>query len=145
MHDFVLAALVQDTPQTSAPVAGATPQTTAGPGADAQGTTEPGPPETGPGGLMQTLGGFVPFLLIIAIFYFLMIAPERKQRKKRDAMLAAVKKGDKVVTTGGMFATVAAVNEDSITLQVSDDVRMRFSRAAVAQVLDNGSEASAKG
>ncbi|HUR28880.1 MAG TPA: preprotein translocase subunit YajC [Planctomycetota bacterium] len=78
----------------------------------------------------------LPFLMIIVIFYFVMIGPERKQRKKREAMLAAVKKGDRVLTTGGMFATVAAVNEDSITLQASDDVRLRFSRAAIAQVLE---------
>jgi preprotein translocase subunit YajC len=80
---------------------------------------------------------FLPFVMIIVIFYFVMIGPERKQRKKREAMLAAVKKGDRVVTTGGMFATVAAVNEDSITLQAADDVRLRFSRAAIAQVIED--------
>lgn len=94
---------------------------------------------------MGAIGGFVPFILIIAIFYFLMIAPERKQRKKREAMLAAVKKGDKVVTTGGMFATVAAVNEDSITLQASDDVRLRFTRQSIASVVEvEAGESSAK-
>ncbi|HTF90934.1 MAG TPA: preprotein translocase subunit YajC [Planctomycetota bacterium] len=85
-----------------------------------------------------------PFLIIILIFYFVMLGPERKQRKKREAMIAAVKKGDKVLTTGGMYASVAAVNEDSITLQAADDVRLRFSRQAIAQVLEPETEAAAK-
>src|SRR5690349_17276140 len=120
------------------------------PGAGTTATT--GAPPAGPGdgprpqpGWAESVMSFVPFLLIIAVFYFVMIGPERKQRKKREAMLAAVKKGDKVLTTGGMYASVAAVNEDSITLQVADDVRLRFSRAAIAQVLETeGTEASAK-
>src|SRR5688500_3244610 len=84
-----------------------------------------GPP-AGQSPVGSLFNGIVPFVLIIVVFYFVMIGPERKQRKKREAMLAAIKKGDKVLTTGGMFATVAAVNEDSITLQAADDVRLRF-------------------
>lgn len=137
--DFLsFAALAQDptsspaTPAGAQPVAaGTTEQPTDGAGAGAQGA--------------NPFMSFVPLILIIGVFYFVMIGPERKQRKKREAMLAAIKKGDKVVTTGGMFASVAAVNEDVLTLQVADDVRMRFSRAAIAQVLeDEGAESSAK-
>ncbi len=134
----VLVLLDQETPQAPAQSGDAT---TAAP----TGGTAPGPNAPAPDGIMGAIGGFVPFILIIAIFYFLMIAPERKQRKKREAMLAAVKKGDKVVTTGGMFATVAAVNEDSITLQASDDVRLRFTRQSIATVVEvDGGESSAK-
>ncbi len=132
----VLVLLDQETPQAPVPGADATTATPAG------GTA---PSSQSPEGIMGAIGGFVPFILIIAIFYFLMIAPERKQRKKREAMLAAVKKGDKVVTTGGMFATVAAVNEDSITLQASDDVRLRFTRQSIASVVEvEAGESSAK-
>ncbi len=128
--------LDQETPQTPAPSADTTTQAGAG-------KQDPNVPASD--GIMGAIGGFVPFILIIGIFYFLMIAPERKQRKKREAMLAAVKKGDKVVTTGGMFATVAAVNEDSITLQASDDVRLRFTRQSIASVVEvEGGESSAK-
>lgn len=142
---------LQETPPAAAPTTapGATPTTQGAAGDGTTGTTQPGgttteggQPAAGPLGPIMSL---LPFLMIIVIFYFVMIGPERKNRKKREAMLAAVKKGDKVLTTGGMFATVAAVNEDSITLQVSDDVRLRFSRAAIAQVIeDEVAGASAK-
>jgi preprotein translocase subunit YajC len=93
-------------------------------------------PEQQSPGISSMLTSFMPMILIVAVFYFVMIAPERKQRKKREAMLAAVKKGDKVLTTGGMFASVAAVNEDSVTLLAADDVRLKFSRTAIAQVIE---------
>lgn len=139
--DFLsFAALAQDPTSSPAAPAGAQPV--------AAGTTEQ--PTDGGGAGAGASGAnpfmsFVPLILIIGVFYFVMIGPERKQRKKREAMLAAIKKGDRVVTTGGMFASVAAVNEDVLTLQVADDVRMRFSRAAIAQVLeDESAESSAK-
>jgi len=78
----------------------------------------------------------VPLLLIFAIFYFVMIGPERKARKKREAMLSQIKKGDKVLTTGGMFAVVAALQDDAVTLQIDEGVRVRFSRSAIQTVLD---------
>jgi preprotein translocase subunit YajC len=135
MSVFVLAALDQETPQNPAPAGDATTAPSAG-------SEQQTPPAAGQGGGLPI---WTIYPVIIAIFYFLMIAPERKQRKKREAMLAAVKKGDKVITTGGMFASVAAVNEDSITLQASDDVRLKFSRASIAQVLEvDGGDASAK-
>ncbi len=79
---------------------------------------------------------WIPLVAMGAIFYFLMIAPERKQRKARQAMLDAVKKGDSVMTTGGIMGTVANVEESRVTVQVSDGVRMRFSRQAIQAVLD---------
>ncbi len=85
-------------------------------------------------------GGFgsmwVPMLLIFAVFYFVLIAPEKKNRKKREEMLGALKKGDKVMTTGGLIGSVAAVAEDVVTLQVADGVRLRYSRNAVQTVLE---------
>jgi len=78
---------------------------------------------------------FVPMIVIFAIFYFLMIGPERKQRKRREAMLGALKKGDKVMTTGGMFGSVVGIQDDVVTLQVAEGVRMRFSRQAVQTIV----------
>jgi preprotein translocase subunit YajC len=98
--------------------------------------TPSGPAPEGSGGLFGGLN-FLPLVLIFAIFWFVMIAPERKNRKKREAMLKAMKKGDKVMTTGGMFATVAAVQEDVITLQIADGVRPRFARSAVQSVVED--------
>jgi len=90
---------------------------------------------------------FVPMIVIFAIFYFLMIGPERKQRKKREAMLGTLKKGDKVMTTGGMFATVAGIQDDVVTLQVAEGVRMRFTRQAVQSIVSEeaAAEAAKKG
>lgn len=81
-------------------------------------------------------------IAIVAIFYFVMIAPEKKQRRKREEMLGSMKKGDKVMTTSGMYATVAQVQEDVVTLQVADGVRMRFSRAAIQDVIVDEDQAA---
>jgi preprotein translocase subunit YajC len=140
MDALALAVFELQTPQNPAPTGDGTTATTA-PASGPGGTGAEAPPPSP----LNSLMSFLPFVMIIVIFYFVMIGPERKQRKKREAMLAAVKKGDKVLTTGGMYASVAAVNEDSITLQATDDVRLRFSRQSIAQVLDaEGSETSAK-
>ncbi len=97
------------------------------------GSEGPPPPS---GGLF---GGSMlfPLLAVFAIFYFVMIGPERKQRRKREAMLKAVKKGDKVMTTGGMYATVAAVQDDVVTLQIADGVRARFSMQSLQAVIED--------
>jgi len=82
-------------------------------------------------------GGFlVPMLLIVGIFYFVLIRPEKRKQKDREALLQSIKKGDRVMTSSGMFGSVAQVQEDVITLQVADGVRIRFSRAAIQNVID---------
>ena len=100
--------------------------------------TQAPPQDPGAGGQAPPPGGlssFLPFILIGAVFWFVLIAPERKNRKKREAMLGALQKGNRVVTTSGMFGTVVQVKEDVVTLQVADGVRLKFSRAAVQTVL----------
>ena len=89
------------------------------------------------GGGGSLFGGNFLFVMvaILAIFYFVMIVPEKKQRRKREAMLGDLKKGDRVMTTSGVFASVAQVQDDIVTLQVADGVRMRFSRTAIQTVL----------
>lgn len=82
---------------------------------------------------------FLPMVAIFAIFYFVMIGPERKNRKKREAMLKAMKKGDEVMTSGGIYGTIAAIHENEITLQLSDSVRVRFARQAIQEVLSGNS------
>lgn len=81
-----------------------------------------------------------PLILILGIFWVVMIGPERKQRKKREEMLESLKKGDKVMLNSGLYAAVAQVQEDIVTLQVADGVRMRFNRSAVQAVLEDGIE-----
>ena len=94
--------------------------------------------ETGEGGDAATPGPFaqfLPFILIGALAWFLLIAPERKRQKERMGMLAAIKKNDKVVTTGGLIATVTKVDDAQLTLRIADGVHVHVERHAVARVV----------
>ena len=83
-------------------------------------------------------GGFgtllVPLALMFGIMYFLVILPQQRQRKKLQAMLSAIKNGDKVVTTSGIYGTVNGMDGDTIILKIADNVKIRIARAAIAQV-----------
>jgi preprotein translocase subunit YajC len=83
------------------------------------------------------LGGF-PFviLIMVAIMYFMVIMPQQRQRKKMQAMLGALKTGDKVVTSGGIYGTINGIDGDSVILKISAEpqVKIRIARAAIAQV-----------
>jgi preprotein translocase subunit YajC len=74
----------------------------------------------------------VPFVLIFAVFYFIVIMPAKKQQKKKDAMIAALKKGDRVVTNGGIYGSVAAVEDQSLLLKVAENVKIRVAKSAIA-------------
>jgi preprotein translocase subunit YajC len=76
------------------------------------------------------------FAAIFAIFYFLLIRPQQTQRRERARLLAAVKRGDRVVTTGGMHGTVTGLDETTVTLRVADQVKMTFDRSAVGRVVE---------
>ena len=69
---------------------------------------------------MQSLGQFLPLIFLFGIFYFLIIRPQQKQQKEHAAMLEALTKGDKIVTTGGLFAEVVKVEEDFIKIKLND-------------------------
>ena len=73
----------------------------------------------------------VPFALVIAIFYFVILLPMRRKQKKVQEFLEALKVGDKVVTSGGIFGSVAKLGESSIQLQIAPNVRVDVSRAAI--------------
>ena len=83
------------------------------------------------------LGGF-PFviLIMVAIMYFMVIMPQQRQRKKMQAMLGALKTGDKVITSGGIYGTINGIDGDSVILKISAEpqVKIRIARAAIAQV-----------
>ena len=76
-------------------------------------------------------------VLLIAIFYFMMIRPEKKRRKKEQDMLASLKKGDRVCTIGGIYATIESIRDDTITLSVGKgDQTMVVARWAIRSVED---------
>ena len=85
----------------------------------------PGP--GGPSAWVQLL----PFVLVLGIFYFIILLPMKRRQQKVQAFLSALKVGDRVVTTGGMFGTITRVSDQSLQLQVADKVRIEVSRAAV--------------
>jgi preprotein translocase subunit YajC len=89
------------------------------------------------GSMVSTL---VTFGLVFVIFYFLIIRPQNKKQKETKRMIEAVKKGDKVVTAGGVHATVYTVKEKTVILKVDDNTKMEFSKSAIASVETKGEE-----
>lgn len=92
----------------------------------------PPPGQGSEGSLVSTL---IMFALIIGIFYFLILRPQQKRQKERQKLLDALKKGDKVVTAGGMHGSIAGIDEKTVLLQVADNVKMKFDRSAIATVV----------
>ncbi len=93
------------------------------------------------GSMMTT---FITFALIILIFYFLIIRPQKKKDKEAKKMLEAMKKGDKVVTIGGIHGTVVTVKEQTVVIKVDDSARIEFSKAAISSVVSKEKSAPAK-
>ena len=99
------------------------------------------PPSNGGGGssLVSTI---IMFGAIFLIFYFMIIRPQQKRSKEREKMLSNVQKGDKVVTSGGMHGTVVHIEEKTVLVQVSDNVKLKFERGAITSVIPSGSKDS---
>ncbi len=79
---------------------------------------------------------FVPIILVFAIFYFLLIAPMRKRQKALQNLVDNLKKGDRVVTNGGLYGTIAGVEEKAVILKVADNVKVKIAKSAVAGLAD---------
>ncbi len=95
-----------------------------------------------PGGAMEGLQAFLPLILIFVIFYFLLIRPQQRKMKEHKAMLAAVRRGDRIVTGGGMIGTVVkVVNDTELSVEVADNIRVRVMRDMVASVLSKSEPA----
>ena len=95
------------------------------------------------GGQGQGPGGGSPMSLIfmiIAIFavmYFLMIRPQQRQKRQQQSMLSRLSKGDKVVTVGGIHATVAGVKDTTVILKIADNVKVELNRSSISQVISS--------
>ncbi len=86
------------------------------------------------------VGSFIPLLILFAIFYFLIIRPQNKQRKAHEAMIAGLQKGDKIVTNGGLIATVVKPEEDFIKIKLNDEMIVKLDRNFVARKVETGNE-----
>ena len=89
-------------------------------------------------------GTLLPFLLIIVIFYFFLIRPQNKKQKETEKMLAALKKGDKVITIGGIHGTISSVKEKTVIVKVDENVKLEFNRSAISSVEKTDAEKAAE-
>lgn len=86
-------------------------------------------------GMLEAL---FPFIILFVVFYFLLIRPQSKRAKAHKAMVEAVAKGDEVVTQGGLYGKVTAVNEEYLQIALADNVEVKLQRGAIASLLPKG-------
>ena len=96
-----------------------------------------GAPEGGGGG-GSILGAMLPFVLMLLVIYFLLLRPQMKRQKEHRNMLSSLQKGDKVVTSSGIFGTITKISDDQnkITVRVAKDVELEFLKSSVTQKAD---------
>ena len=87
---------------------------------------------------------FFPWILIFAIFYFLLIRPQQKKAKEHQEMLNNLKKGDKILTSGGVYGVVVGIKPAVFELEIAEEVRIQLAKSAVSQVLKPTSEIATK-
>jgi preprotein translocase subunit YajC len=100
--------------------------------------------------LLQSTGGgaaafaqflqFLPIIVIGLVFYFMVIGPANKQRKKQQEMLSALKKGDRVITSGGIYGTIQGVEPEAVYLKIAENVKVKVSRSAITGIVSGESE-----
>ena len=97
---------------------------------------------TGGTGSAEGQGGgfisFVPLILMFAIFYFLLIRPQQKKAKQHRELLGALKKGDRVISSGGLHGVVTGLTDDVVTMEVAPKVRVKVSRGSISAVTSKG-------
>lgn len=77
---------------------------------------------------------FLPLILIFVIFYFLLIRPQQRRAKEHRQMLENIKKGDKVITSGGIYGVIEAVGTNTVTLKIAENVKVKFGKSYIATV-----------
>lgn len=95
-------------------------------------------PSGGGGGDMNTLMGFLPMILIFVVFYLLLIRPQQKKAKEHKLMLEHLKKGDAVITQGGLYGKVTGMSDNVVTIEIADKVRVRVSRPSITALASSG-------
>ncbi|MDR0497193.1 MAG: preprotein translocase subunit YajC [Treponema sp.] len=93
-----------------------------------------GAPGGGEGAPGSSLFSFLPLIAIVAIFYFLILRPQNRKQKETQKMLAALKKGDRVVTIGGIHGVIQSIRDTTVIVKVDDNVKLEFNRAAISTI-----------
>ena len=83
------------------------------------------------GGMFSTV---IMFGLIIIIFYFMILRPQQKRQKEREKLLTSLKKGDKIVTVGGLYGTIVGLEDKTVVVQVADNVKLKFDKTSVSSI-----------
>ena len=88
----------------------------------------------GQGGASQWMG-LLPLVLLFVVFYFLLIRPQQKRAKEQKAFIQNLKKGDKVVTSGGLYGTITGITDETVTLEIADKIRVKVLKGAIANTV----------
>jgi preprotein translocase subunit YajC len=99
---------------------------------------------TGAEGQANPLAAFLPLIVMFAIFYFLLIRPQQKKAKQHREVLANLKKGDYVITSGGLYGRIHSITEDILTLEIGDDIKVKANRSYIAGLADSGYKPAVK-
>jgi preprotein translocase subunit YajC len=91
----------------------------------------------GPSSQMAALVSFMPIILIMVLFYFLMIYPQNKERKKKEELLNNIQRGDRVLTRGGIYGTVADIKENILIVKVNENNKIEVERSYIDTVIKN--------
>jgi preprotein translocase subunit YajC len=85
--------------------------------------------------MTSLISSLLPFLLIIVVFYFLILRPQQKRQKEREKLLSEVKKGDKIITSGGLHGTVEGLEDGTVLVKVADNVKIKMEKAAIGTIV----------
>jgi preprotein translocase subunit YajC len=87
------------------------------------------------------LAGFLPIIILFAIFYFLLIRPQQKKAKEHREMISNLKKGNRIVTYGGIYGTITSIDDTTIGLEIAEKVKIKLSRGNVAATVSEAETA----
>jgi len=90
---------------------------------------------TGGGGFLSQINMLLPFIAMFAIFYFLLIRPQQRKQRDHRQLLQHLKRGDRVVTSGGIYGTITKIRNDVAHIEIADQVRIRVTKSSIADVV----------
>ena len=107
-------------------------------GGDTAGTTQQAD------GLTQAIMSFMPLIMIFVIFYFLLIRPQQKKQQQHQQMLQNLKRGDRVITSSGIYGTIDDIDDKTVQLKIANQVKVKMSRSAISGVEQGGASESSE-
>ncbi len=99
----------------------------------------------GQSGQSGGFGAFVPLILMFVIFYFLLIRPQQKKQKQHRQMISDLKKGDRIITSGGLYGRITGLTDSIITVEIAEKVRVKVARGNISSAVKNDNPATKKG